>query len=153
MDKAKQLAEKFADKLKFLLLGGAAIALFTSFCRADYNFVIYLYMFYIWTFMSGGTNKESQDKEKITFFYILIYSFFVDIIWCIYWHSKWGLLKKDVESGTHGLAIFLSWIGILLKAVIAFVTGATEWNNIKTTLPKQLQQKLNSEYSPQLDDE
>ena len=72
MEKVKQLAEKYSDKLKYLLLIGAFVALINTFCRADYNLIIYLYMFYIWTFMKE--DLQSQAREKVTFFYILCYS-------------------------------------------------------------------------------
>ena len=150
MEKVKQLAEKHSDKLKYLLLTGAFIGLINTFCRADYNIVIYLYMFYVWSFMKE--DLENQSREKVTFFYILWYSLIIDIIWCFFWNSKWGLLKEDIESGTHGLVIFLSWIGILLKAVIGFIIAVSERNILKGTLPKTLSEKLNTGYIPQVDD-
>ena len=48
MEKITQLAEKHADKLKYLFLAGACIGLINTFCRADYNFILYLYTFYVW---------------------------------------------------------------------------------------------------------
>ena len=124
MEKIKQLAEKYSSKLKYLLLGGAFIGLINTFCRADYNLIIYLYMFYVWAFLNE--DLESQTKEKVTFFYILLYSILIDIIWCFFWNSKWGLLKEDIESGTHGLVIFLSWIGIFLKIIIGLIIAVSE---------------------------
>ena len=150
MEKVKQLAEKYSDKLKYLLLIGAFVALINTFCRADYNLIIYLYMFYIWTFMKE--DLQSQAREKVTFFYILCYSIIIDIIWCFFWNSKWDLLKEDIESGTHGLVIFFSWIGIFLKAIIGLVIAVSERNILKGTLPKSLSEKLNSGYLPQVDD-
>ena len=91
-------------------------------CRADYNIEKYLYMFYVWAFIVE--DLENQSREKVTFFYILWSSLIVDIIWCFFWKSKWRLLKKDIESGTHGLVILLSWIGIFLKEVIGFIISA-----------------------------
>ena len=150
MEKVKQLAEKYSDKLKYLLLTGAFVALINTFCRADYNLIIYLYMYYIWTFMKE--DLQSQAREKVTFFYILLYSIIIDIIWCFFWNSKWDLLKEDIESGTHGLVIFFSWIGIFLKAIIGLVIAVSERNILKGTLPKSLSEKLNSGYLPQVDD-
>ena len=150
MEKVKQLAEKYSDKLKYLLLIGAFVALINTFCRADYNLIIYLYMYYIWTFMKE--DLQSQAREKVTFFYILCYSIIIDIIWCFFWNSKWDLLKEDIESGTHGLVIFFSWIGIFLKAIIGLVIAVSERNILKGTLPKSLSEKLNSGYLPQVDD-
>ena len=151
MEKVQQLAEKHSDKLKYLLLCGALIGLINTFCRADYNFVIYLYMFYVWMFMKE--DLESQAREKTTFFYILLYSIIIDIIWCFFWNSKWGLLKEDFESGSHGLVIFLSWVGIFVKASILILIFVSERNILKGTLPKKLNEKLNSGYSQQIDDE
>ena len=150
MEKVKQLAEKYSDKLKYLLLIGAFVGLINTFCRADYNFVIYLYMFYVWAFMKE--DLESQAREKVTFFYILCYSIIIDVIWCFFWNAKWDLLKEDIESGTHGLVIFLSWIGIFLKVAVLLVIAFSESNVLKGTLPKKLNEKLNSGYLQQVDD-
>ena len=150
MEKVKQLAEKYSDKLKYLLLIGAFVGLINTFCRADYNFVIYLYMFYVWSFMKE--DLESQAREKVTFFYILCYSIIIDIIWCFFWNAKWDLLKEDIESGTHGLVIFFSWIGIIIKLIVGLIIAVSERNILKGTLPKSLSEKLNSGYLPQVDD-
>ncbi len=150
MEKVKQLAEKYSDKLKYLLLIGAFVGLINTFCRADYNFVIYLYMFYVWTFMKE--DLESQAREKVTFFYILCYSIIIDVIWCFFWNAKWDLLKEDIESGTHGLVIFFSWIGIIIKLIVGLIIAVSERNILKGTLPKALSEKLNSGYLPQVDD-
>ena len=151
MESIKQMAETHSDKLKYLLIAGAFIGLINTFCRADYNFIIYLYMFYVWNFMKEEI--ESQTREKTTFFYILLYSLIIDIIWCFFWNSKWGLIKEDVESGTHGLVILLSWVGILLKVIILIIIAFSESNVLKGSLPKKLSEKFNSEYAPQIDDE
>ena len=150
MEKVKQLAEKYSDKLKYLLLIGAFVGLINTFCRADYNFVIYLYMFYVWAFMKE--DLESQAREKVTFFYILCYSIIIDVIWCFFWNAKWDLLKEDIESGTHGLVIFFSWIGIIIKLIVGLIIAVSERNILKGTLPKALSEKLNSGYLPQVDD-
>ncbi len=107
-------------------------------------------MFYVWAFMNE--DLESQTKEKVTFFYILLYSILIDIIWCFFWNSKWGLLKEDIESGTHGLVIFLSWIGIFLKIIIGLIIAVSERNILKGSLPRALSEKLNSGYLQQVDD-
>ena len=98
-------------------------------------------------------DKEIQAREKLTIFYILIYSLLIDLIWCIFWKSQWGYLKEDIESGIHGLTIFLSWFGILLKIIISIVIAVVEKNIIKGSLPKKLGEKLNSGYLPQIDDD
>ena len=53
MDKVKNLLSKHSSKLKYLFLCGAIIAAINTLSRADYNFVLYLYMFYVWTFMGN----------------------------------------------------------------------------------------------------
>ena len=97
-------------------------------------------------------DQEIQAREKKTIFYILFYSLFIDLIWCFFWKSQWGYLKEDIESGTHGLVIFLSWIGILLKILIGIIIVVAEKNLIKGSLPKVLSEKLNKEYLRQIDD-
>ena len=149
MDRIKTIIINQSDKLKYLFLLGAIIGLFNTFARADYNFILYLYIYYVWIFMSES--KESQVKEKITYFYILLYSGCIDIFWCLFWYFKWNNIEEDVESGLHSVVIILSWIGVLVKAIISYMIFVTEWPNIKNTLPKSLRQKFNSEYVPQID--
>ena len=151
MEKVKNLAQENKSNLLLLFVGGAVLAgVNTFFGRADYNLFIYLYMSYIWKFMNN--NKESQSKEKINTFNVLLYSLFIDIFWCIYWKGKWNNLKVDSESMIHGLVIFTSWIGVLLKIIIIGMIGILEWNTIKSVLPKKLQEKLNPEYNQQIDE-
>ena len=107
-------------------------------------------MAYIWKFMDKI--KDSQIQEKLATFYATVYSLFIDFFWCIYWNSKWGNLKEDPENGIHGIVIFLSWIGVLLKIIVIGIISITEWNIIKTSLPQKLQEKLNPEYAPQIDE-
>ena len=149
MDTISRLAEKYSDKLKYLILAGASIGLINTFCRADYNFILYFYMFYVWMHLTE--DQEIQTREKITIFYILFYSLIIDIIWCFFWKSQWGYLKEDIESGTHGLVIFLSWVGILLKVIIGLIIVFSEKNIMKGALPKKLGEKLNKEYEQHID--
>ena len=151
MDKLTQLAEKYSDKLKYLILAGAIIGLINTFCRADYNFIFYLYMYYIWVYLTD--DKEVQEREKLTSFYILLYSLLIDFIWCIFWQSQWSYLKEDIESGIHGLVIFLSWIGIILKLIIGCLMAVSEKSSLKENLPKVFREKLNKgDYLRQIDD-
>ena len=151
MDKLKSLEDETHNKKLGLFIIGAGIAgLNTFFGRADYNLFIYLYMAYIWKFMDKI--KDSQTQEKLATFYAVVYSFFIDIFWCIYWRSKWNNLKEDPESTIHGIVIFLSWIGVLLKICVVGLVSITEWNIIKSSLPQKLQEKLNPEYAPQVDE-
>ncbi len=151
MEKVKNLAIEHKNNLLLFFLGGAILAgINTFFGRADYNLFIYLYMSYIWKFMSGSS--ENQTQEKSNTFNILLYSLLIDIFWCLYWNSKWNNLKVDPEGAIHSLVILTSWIGILLKIVIISMIGILEWNVIKTVLPKKLQEKLNPGYDPQIDE-
>ena len=151
MDQVKNLAFENKNNLVKIFLAGAIIAgINTFFGRADYNIFIYLYMSYIWKFMDNI--KESQIQEKINTFNVLLYSLIVDIFWCLYWNSKWNNLKEDSEGTIHSLVILTSWIGVLLKIIIIGMIGILEWNIIKTILPKKIQDKLNPEYSQQIDE-
>ncbi len=151
MEKVKNLAQENKSKLLFLFVGGAILAgVNTFFGRADYNLFLYLYMSYIWKFMDNI--KENQAQEKVNTFNVLVYSLFIDIVWCIYWNAKWNNLKVDSEGAIHSLVILTSWIGILLKILIIVMIGILEWNIIKSVLPKKLQEKLNPEYSQQIDE-
>ena len=171
MEKVKSIAIENKNNLLLLFLGGAILAgINTFFGRADYNIFIYLYMSYIWKFMQGSSENQSQEKSNT--FNILIYSLFIDIFWCLYWNAKWNNLKVDPEGAIHSLVILTSWIGvllkiliiviyhfiltswigILLKIVIIFMIGILEWNTIKKVLPQKLQEKLNPDYAKQIDE-
>ena len=151
MDKVKNIAQENKSNLLYLFLGGAILSGLNTFLgRADYNIFIYLYMAYIWKFMDNV--RENQIQEKINTFNVSVYSLFIDLFWCIYWNSKWKYLKEDSEGAIHSFVILTSWIGILLKVIIIGMVAILEWNIIKTILPKQLQDKLNPEFSPQIDE-
>jgi len=151
MEKVKNLAYEHKNNLVPIFLAGAILAgVNTFFGRADYNLFIYLFMSYIWRFMENI--PENQNQEKINTFNILLYSLFIDIFWCLYWNGKWNNLKIDSEATIHYMVILTSWIGVLLKIVIIGMVGIIEWNIIKTILPKKLREKLNPEYSEQVDE-
>ena len=135
MDKIRNLLSKHSSKLKYLFLLGAVIAAINTLSRADYNFVIYLYMFYVWTFM--GDSAEAQRQDKIGTFYILVYSLVIDFIWCLFWGGKWD----TVPTLMHELTLFFSWCGILLKLFIAFIVGFMEKDNIQSSLLSSLRIK------------
>ena len=52
MESIKQLIAKHGDKFKFLILGAIGISAFNTLVRADYNIVLYLYIYYVWTMMT-----------------------------------------------------------------------------------------------------
>ncbi len=135
MDKIRNLLSKHSSKLKYLFLLGAVIAAINTLSRADYNFVIYLYMFYVWTFM--GDSAEAQRQDKIGTFYILVYSLVIDFIWCLFWGGKWD----TVPTLMHEMTLFFSWCGILLKLFIAFIVGFMEKDNIQSSLFSSLRIK------------
>ena len=112
MEKIKSITAKYSSKLKYFLLLGAIIAALNSLSRADYNFVIYLFMFYVWTFMENSPQAQRQDK--IGTFYILLFSLLIDVIWSCYWGKKWD----TVPTVCHEMTVFLSWCGIILKILI-----------------------------------
>ena len=112
MDRIKNIVVKHSSKIKYLFLCGAIIAAINTLSRADYNFVVYLYMFYVWTFM--GDSQEVQRQDKIGTFYILLYSLLIDIFWCLFWGGKWN----NVSTIAHELTLFLSWCGIILKVLL-----------------------------------
>lgn len=113
MERVKAIAYKNESKFKYLLLAGAGVGAFNTLCRPDFNLVVYLYAFYVWNNM--GDSKETQANEKINSFFVLLYSLFIDFIWCFYWGSRWGSLKSDNEGVVHTIVLFTSWIAIGLK--------------------------------------
>jgi hypothetical protein len=51
MDYLKRLSSQ-PDIFKYALLGGAAIAAVNTLSRADYNVILYLYIYYVWAMMN-----------------------------------------------------------------------------------------------------
>ena len=128
MDKVRNLLAKHSGKLKYLFLCGAIIAAINTLSRADYNFVLYLYMFYIWTFM--GNSAEEQRQDKIGTFFILLYSLLIDVFWSLFWGGKWDTVPTIV----HELTLFLCWCGIVLKIIITILVGILEFDIIKSSI-------------------
>ena len=147
MDKVKNLIAKHSGKMKYLFLCGAIIASLNSLSRADYNFVVYLYMFFVWTFM--GKTPDAQREDKVGSFYILLFSLLIDFIWCLFWGGKWD----NVSTIVHELTLFLSWCGILLKFLIIAIVGISELDIIKASLVASLKQKGNNNFIPYNDED
>ena len=127
MDKVKNLATKYSSKLKYFYICGAIIAALNTLSRADYNFVLYLFMFYVWTFME---NTEVQKQDKVGCCYILIFSLLIDFIWVLFWGGKWD----TVPTLFHEMTLFFSWLGIFLKICIALFVGVLELDLIKASI-------------------
>ena len=139
MEKIKNIAVKHSSKLKYLFLVGAIIAGINTLSRADYNFVVYLYMFYVWTFM--GDSAEVQRQDKVGTFYILLYSLLIDTVWCLFWGGKWD----QVPSLFHEMTLFFSWIGIIWKILIIICVCLLEWDIIRASLLSSFKGKSNQQ--------
>ena len=139
MQTIKNLAVKHSSKLKYLFLCGAIIASINTLSRADYNFVVYLYMFYVWTFM--GDKAEVQRQDKLGTFYILIYSLLIDVIWCSFWGGKWD----NAINLIHEITLFFSWIGIIWKILIILLICVLETDTIKTSLMSFIKNRRNGD--------
>ena len=135
MNKLRNLTTKHSSKLKYLFICGAIIAAINTLSRADYNFVLYLYMFYVWVFMENS--QEAQRQDKIGCFYILIYSLLIDFIWTLFWGGKWD----NVPTLFHGMTLFFSWCGIILKIFICLVVGFFEFDNIKASVRSMMKKR------------
>ena len=149
MEKIKNLTIKHSSKLKYLFLCGAIIAALNTLSRADYNFVVYLYMFYVWTFLENS--PEAQRQDKIGCFYIIIFSLFIDFIWVLFWGGKWD----NVPTLFHEMTLFFSWLGLFLKIFIGLFIGLLEYDIIKGSLISMLKAKKNAseKYDPFQDDQ
>ena len=141
MEKIKSITAKYSSKLKYFLLLAAIIAALNSLSRADYNFVIYLFMFYVWTFMENSPQAQRQDK--IGTFYILLFSLLIDVIWSCYWGKKWD----TVPTVCHEMTVFLSWCGIILKILIILFVGLLEFDIIIESILSFMKKNTNKEGS------
>ena len=137
MDKIRNLLANHSGKIKYLFLCGAVIAAINTLSRADYNFVLYLYMFYVWTFM--GNCMEEQRQDKIGTFYILFYSLLIDVFWNLFWGGKWD----TIPTLAHEVTLFCSWVGLILKVCIIIIIGLSELEVIKSSLFRFLRARDN----------
>ena len=135
MEKIKSVTSKCSGNLKYLFLCGAIIAAINTLSRADYNFILYLYMFYVWTFLENSAEVQRQDK--IGSFYILIFSLIIDFIWCLFWGEKWD----TVPTLIHEMTLFFSWCGIILKILAILAVGLFEFEMIKSSFINLLKMK------------
>ena len=148
MERVKNILTKHSGKIKYLFLLGAIIAGFNTLSRADYNFVLYLYMFYVWTFM--GNTPEIQHEDKMGTFCILLYSLFIDIFWCLFWGGKWD----TVPTLAHEITVFFSWIGIIIKVIIFIIIGLLEWETLKSSVLSFIKAKqTHKNFVPYADEE
>ena len=147
MDKIRNILANHSGKIKYLFLCGAVIAAINTLSRADYNFVLYLYMFYVWTFM--GNSQEEQRQDKIGTFYILLYSLLIDIFWNLFWGGKWD----TIQNLAHEVTLLCSWIGLILKVFIVVIIGILELELIKSSLVATLKQKGNNDFIPYNDED
>ena len=130
------ILKRHSGKVKYLFLLGAIIAGFNTLSRADYNFILYLYMFYVWAFM-GKTAPDVQSHDKVGIFYLLFYSLFIDIFWCLFWGGKWD----TVTTLAHELTVLFSWLGVIIKVIIFIIIGLMEFNSIKDSIFKFIKAK------------
>ena len=151
MENIKQYINKNYEKLKYFFLASAALSCFNCLAKPDYNLVLYVYAFFVWNMMGNAT--ESQLNEKIYCFFFMIITLIVDFVWIFYWGGLWSSLQHDEESTIHFLVILFSWIGVGVKIASTVMIGIGEWASIKTSLPEKIQNKLNTKYKEQVDDE
>ena len=150
MGKIKDILSTHYAKLRLFFLTGIAIATLTSIRRADYNFVLYLYLMYTWNYMENSTSKQ---LAKSWAFFGTLYSVLIDFIWCLFWESKWGGLSEDHRTFSQSLVTFLSWVGILVKVLTLSFIAVVEWDSIKQALPGKIGGGSKAtEFVPQLDE-
>ena len=140
MEKIKGITTKYSSKLKYFYICGAIIAALNTLSRADYNFVLYLFMFYVWTFMDNSSEVQKQDK--VGCFYILVFSLLIDFIWVLFWGGKWD----TVPTLFHEMTLFFSWLGIILKICIVLFVGVLELDLIKASINSLLKKGNEKKY-------
>ena len=140
MEKIKGITTKYSSKLKYFYICGAIIAALNTLSRADYNFVLYLFMFYVWTFMDNSSEVQKQDK--VGCFYILVFSLLIDFIWVLFWGGKWD----TVPTLFHEMTLFFSWLGIILKICVVLFVGVLELDLIKASINSLLKKGNEKKY-------
>ena len=76
MEKVKHFIFQHQDKLKYGLLLGAGIGALNCIARADYNLILYLYIYYIWNILETKVNfhiplfrKLKHQKKRVHILY------------------------------------------------------------------------------------
>ena len=70
--------------------------------------------------------------EKVKLLVLLIVTWFVDLLWMIYWIPHW--MSDDMnewQKGLHTFVIFVSVINFLMKIAIIFMVGFNNRDNIR----------------------
>ena len=104
MEQLKNVATTHAKKLQYIYLIGAGIAAINTLGRADYNFIIYLYMFYVTKYMQDSVyyHKDSDtfiiaEVENDTLFIHNIFSCSQDTV-----DAVTKLFGEDLKKVTLG---------------------------------------------------
>ena len=63
MEKIKQLVVQHQDKFKFGLMAGIGIAAFNCFARADYNLILYIYVYHIWNMLESKVDIKFYIRK------------------------------------------------------------------------------------------
>mmetsp|Transcript_12688 Transcript_12688/g.10844 ORF Transcript_12688/g.10844 Transcript_12688/m.10844 type:complete len:133 (+) Transcript_12688:46-444(+) len=110
------MGRDFTNLIGNLYLACAGLSAFICIMRTDYNFTFCLFFYFLWTV------KKDQEIPKI-----LLYGnaalIIVDILWFTSVGAAWSSLSETNEvwnsmRGWHFFLIFLSFLEIVLKAVI-----------------------------------
>ena len=140
MDNNKNLVRKHTKNIKYIFILGAIISGINTLARADYNFVLYLYLLYAWAFME---NEKIQNQDKVHLFYLLFYSCLIDLFWCLFWGGKW----EDVTTLVHEITIIFSWIGLLVKIFAILFIGLLEYKQIREHFFSLIKKKGKGDYN------
>lgn len=149
MDKCKDAIYRHQGKIKIILITSIAISLLNCFSRFDYNFVVFLYLYFLWD--NNIENKQLESTERVIAWFFLCFTVLADLLWLFTWPSKWSKIK-DFQSTIHFIVSLSSWINLGLKGVIIFSVGLINWSSIRSSLPKTVQEKLTGNYKEQVDE-
>ena len=111
MDNVKNMIQSNEKVIEYLIFGCIALAGLNCIERADYNFFIFLFIYYTMIVKHKfQPNPNNIKNERLFMTLSFIISFIIDFIWIMI-HKN-----KNVY-----LSILLSWIEIIIKIPVFFI--------------------------------
>ena len=125
MDNVKNMIQSNEKVIEYLIFGCIALAGLNCIERADYNFFIFLFIYYTMIMKHKfQPNPNNIKNERLFMSLSFIISFIIDFIWIVIYKNK-----------NINLSILLSWIEIIIK-IPAFFIVLVMWLGSNKTIFK-----------------
>ena len=111
MDNVKNMIESNEKVIEYYIFGCLCLSVLNCIERADYNFFIFLFIYYTMIMKHKfQPNPNNIKNERLFMSLSFIISFIIDFIWIVIYKNK-----------NINLSILLSWIEIIIKIPVFFI--------------------------------